>query len=328
MNRRETILALIVLGTASLSGGPLAQQNGKIWRIGWLLPRSAAEGDADYFAAFPQGLRDLGYIEGKNLVIERRFAEFKQERFPALAAELVQLNVDVLVASGTQATAAAQKATATIPIVMTNTTDPVASGFVKTLAHPGGNITGRSTFTGDLRPKQLEFLLSAVPKATRVAALFNPTMLNPTLLNSLQEAAKNAGVRIIPVEARFKHEIDNAFASMAQQKVEAVVVVNDALFDGSPRQIADLAAKYHLPLIGSNRTYTEAGCLMNYGPNYTENYRRSAYYVDRILKGTKPADLPVEQPMVFEFLINQKTARALGVKIPKTTLLTATAVIE
>ena len=269
--------------------------------------------DSAVFGAFAQGMRDLGYVEGKNLVIEWRFADGKFERLPELAAELVQLKVDVIVTVGPQATSAAQKATTTIPIVMVVSNDPVRSGLVASLAHPGGNITGVSNFSDDLSPKHLEMLLSMVPKLSRLAILTNPTNAgHSTMLKSVETAAQKFRVKILAMEARSLQEIENAFAVMVREKAGAIIVMLDPVFVTERGQIAELAAKHRLPSVASFREYVEAGGLMSYGPNLAEHFRRMTMYVDKILKGAKPADLPVEQPTKFELLINRKTAKALG----------------
>ncbi len=274
-------------------------------------------------------MRELGYVEDKNLVIVWRSAEGKPERLPVLAAELVRLNVDIIVAGDTPATSAAQKATTTIPIVMGSNADPVGSGFVKSLAQPSSNITGISIITGDISPKQLEMLLSMVPKLSRVAFLLNPAnTAHAGNLKGLQAAAQENGVKILPMRVRTPGEIENAFSVMTHQNAGAVIVPPDALFVQQYRQIVELAAKNSLPSVSAIREFVDAGGLMSYGPNLTENYRRAATYVDKILKGAKPGDLPVEQPTKFELLINGKTAKALGITIPQSMLLRADRVIE
>ena len=274
-------------------------------------------------------MRDLGYVEGKNLVIEWRFADGMSERLPGLAAELVQLKVDVIVAATTPATAAAQKATTTIPIVMASVGDPVGSGFVKSLAHPGGNITGLSNLTGDLGRKHLELLLILLAKLSRVAVLTNPAnSTGATILTSIQAAAQRTGVLVLPIEARSPQEIESAFSLMTREKAEAFIMATDALFAQQYRQIVELASKLRLPSIDGLREFAEAGGLMSYGTNRAENYARAATYVDKIFKGAKPGDLPVEQPTKFELVVNAKTAKALSIKIPQAILVQATEVIE
>ena len=330
MNNRRNFL--VALG-ASVIAAPLssfAQQRGKVWRVGILLslnrPDSPVSG---VIGPFLRGMSELGYVEGKNLVIEWRSAEGKSERLPGLAAELVQLRVDVIVTPSPQATSAAQKSSITIPIVMTNSDDPVGSGFAKSLARPGGNITGLSNITGDISPKHLEMLLRVAPKLSRVAVLVNPTNASlSTVLKSVQSAAQGTSTKILPVEARNAQEIEQAFFAMAREKVGAVIVARDVLFILQARQIAELAAKNRLPSIAQIREYVDAGGLMSYGQNRADNYRRVATYVDKILKGAKPGDLPIEQPTKFELVINGKTAKALGLTIPQSLLISADQLIE
>jgi putative ABC transport system substrate-binding protein len=330
MNSRRKLL--VALGACALAA-PLfsfAQQQGKVWRVGFLSQRGRPDSlDSDVFGAFPRGMRELGYVEGKNLVIEWRFADGKVERLPSLASELVQMKVDVIVTNGTPATSAAQKATTTIPIVFGSAGDPVGSGLIKSLARPGGNITGFTNISGELGPKHLEMLRGMVPKLSRVAVLVNPA--NPahtTILKNVQAAAQRAGVRMLSVEARNPQEIENAFSTMSRENAGAVIMEPDGDLNRQLHRIAELAAKHRLPSIHLDREYAEAGGLMSYGPSFADRYRRAATYVDKILKGAKPGDLPVEQPTKFELVINGKTAKALGLTIPKPLLISADKVIE
>jgi putative ABC transport system substrate-binding protein len=328
MNRRDATLALLALSAAPLAAH--GQPQDKIWRIGFLVPRRRPDSiDSDFLGAFPRGMRELGYVEGKNLVIEWRFADGESARLPALADELVRLKVDVMVSASSQAIGALQKASATIPIVMASSGDPIGSGFVKNLARPGGNITGLSNLTSDIGSKQLELLLSVVPKLSRVAILVNP--VNPSLstfVALVRAQAQRVGVTTLPVEARTVEEIENAFSVMTQGNAGAVIVAADSLLIQQYRQIAELAAKNRLPSTSSLREYAAAGGLMSYGPDLADQLRRAATYVDKIFKGAKPGDLPVEQSDKFELLVNRKTARALGVTIPPSVLLRADNVIE
>jgi putative ABC transport system substrate-binding protein len=328
-NRRKLVLALGVSALAA-SLASFAQQQNKIWRVGFLSPRRRPDSlDSDVFGAFQQGMRALGYVEGKNLAIEWRFSNGTSERLSGLAAELVKLKVDVIVAQGGPATSAAQKTTATIPVVMGSVGDPVGSGFVKSLAHPGGNITGLSNLHVDLSPKLLEMLLSIVPKLSRVTVLINPdNSTNATILKSVQAVAQKRNVKILPAVARTPQEIENAFPVMTRQNAGAVIVARDAIFNQQARQIAQLAAKHRLPSVAATREYTDAGGLMSYGQNLAESYQRAATYVDKIFKGAKPGDLPVEQPTKLELFINRKTAKALGLTIPQELLISADKVIE
>jgi putative ABC transport system substrate-binding protein len=330
VNRRRQLL--IAFGASAL-GAPLAslaQQQTKIWRVGFLSPRSRPTSlDSDYFGAFPRGMRDLGYVEGRNLVIEWRFADGEYGRLPGLAAELVQMKVDVIVAVGTPSTQAAMKATTTIPIVIASQSDPVGSGLVKSLAHPGGNITGLSNIDGDIGPKHLEMLLSVVPKLPRVAVLMNPdNSSHATILRNLQAAAQRSRVAILPTEARTPKEIETAFSVMTREHAGAVIALSDPLFTQQRHQIAEQATRNRLPSASGNQEYAEAGGLLSYGQNRVELFRRAATYVDKILKGAKPADLPVEQPTKVELVINMKTAKALGIRIPQSILVRADRVIE
>ena len=326
--RRQTLIALGAGALAPLAS--LAQPQAKIWRVGFLSQRHVDLVDADYyFGPFTQGMRELGSVEGKNLVIEWRSAEGKSERLPELAAELARLKVDVLVTGGAPAALAAQKATTTIPIVMIGLADPVGGGLVKSLARPGGNSTGLSIMAIDLGPKLLEMLRGMVPKVTRVAVLVNPAnAANTALLKNVKAAAQMFGVKIQPVEASTPQEIANGFAMIARQNAGALIVAQEAFFIQQKNQIVELAAKQRLPSIAGYGEYAEAGGLMSYGPNLREMYKRAATYVDKIFKGANPGDLPVEQPTQFELFVNLKTAKALGIKIPQSILVQATQVIE
>lgn len=305
-----------------------AQQQGKVWRIGFLAPTPASLSSQNT-DAFLQGMRELGYVEGKNLAIDWRFADGKYERSPGLAAELVQLKVDAIVVAGTPAASAAQEATATIPIVMANAGDPVGTGLIKSLARPGGNTTGLTNITDELGPKQLEMLQGMVPKLSRVAVLFNPgNSSNIAILKSIEAAAQRAGVKILPVEAQTQQQIENAFSMAVRSNAGAIIVAADLFFIQQQRQIAELTATNRLPSIAWFREFVEAGVLMTYGPSYADMYRRAAVFVDKILKGAKPGDLPVEQPTKFELFINRKTAKALGLTIPQSLMISADRVIE
>jgi len=329
------LLTLLVLG---LLGAPLctpAQPVGKVYRIGRLSSGSPRLQSHGFEEAFRQGLRELGYIEGQNLVLEYRYAEGRVEQVLALAAELVQLPVDVIVAGGTAAIRAAQHATHTIPIVMSGSYDPVQEGFVASLAHPGGNITGLSFLEGELPGKRLQLLKETVPQSARMAVLWNPVgpgyAARQALLHNLTVAARELELHLHVVEVRRADELATAFAVLSHARVDALFVLGDALVLSSTRlggQLADLAATYRLPAMYSWRDYVEAGGLMSYGPSLQDIYRRAAMYVDKILKGTKPADLPVAQPTKFEFVINLKTAKALGLTIPPVVLFQADEVLE
>jgi putative ABC transport system substrate-binding protein len=330
MNRRRHLLAVVGLCALAAPLRAFAQQPPRIWRVGFLALRRRPDSlNTDYFGAFPRGMRELDYVEGKNLVIEWRFADGNSERLPALATELVQLKVDVVVAASTPSTRAAQQATTTIPIVMVAVSDPVISGFVASLSRPAGNITGLSNLTSDLSAKYLEMLLAMVPRLSRVGVLVHPANSAVTLmLKGIQAAAQTTSVKILPVEVRTPQEIENAFSMMIRQNAGGVIVVPDALFIQQQRQIVELARIHRLPAMFGIREYVEAGGLMSYGPNFADMYRRVAAYVDKILKGAKPGDIPVEQPTKVELFINRKTSKALGLTIPQELLLRADEVIE
>jgi putative ABC transport system substrate-binding protein len=328
MNRRTVLAAL---GACAL-GAPLAhaQRQGKVWRVGLLSARHVDSIHSDVvLGGFPRGMRELGYIEGKNLAIELRSAEGNYERLADLAANLVELKVDVIVAVGATAVRAAQKATTTIPIVMGTAGDPVGSGFVKSLARPGGNITGLTDVASEMGFKLLDMLLSAVPGLMHVAVLRNPG--NPShaaYLASIEEGARTTGAKILRLPARTEREIESAFSKMAKENVGGVIALPDPLFNTHQRQIAELAAKHRLPCISGFRHYVHVGGLMNYGPDFAENLRRAASYVDKIFKGAKPGDLPVEQSARFELAVNLKTAKALGITIPGSVLVRANEVVQ
>ncbi len=328
MNNRRKLLVTLGAGALAFAAPPgsFGQQQGKVWRVGILSPTSASLSSPNT-GAFLKGMRELGYVEGKNLVIEWRFADGKLERLPDLAAELVQLKVDIIVTAGATAISAAQKATTTIPIVMASTGDPVGSGFVKSLARPGGNITGLSNMAGDIAAKFIDLLRSVVPKLSRVAML-TPSTTYGELSKSVQAAAQKAGVKTLVAEASTPQEIENAFSMMVREKADAVFVGSPTVFAQQHRQIAELALKYRMPSLFQDRVTVEAGGLMSYGQKLTDSYQRSATYVDKILKGAKPGDLPVEQPVSFELVVNLKTAKALGLTIPQSVLLRADEVIQ
>jgi putative ABC transport system substrate-binding protein len=332
---RLSALRLIVLLSFGVLMAPLAteaQQATTVYRGGRLHGvGSPSSGPEPPFEAFRQGLRERGYIEGQNLISEDRYAEGSQERLRDLAAELARLPVDVIVAGGAAAVRAAQHATRTIPIVMAATADPVGEGFVASLAHPGGNITGLSFLAAELPGKRLELLKETVPQSTRIGILANPAFpAHASRLHTLTEAARALGVHLHVVEVRRADEVDTAFAAMARAGADAVLVLEDAVVLNSEhgRVVADLAATYQLPVMYAWPEWVVAGCLMSYGPSLPAMYRQAAIYVDKILKGAKPADLPVEQLAKFELVINLKTAQALGLTIPPTLLMLADEVIR
>lgn len=323
---------LVVALGAALAMPPraLAQQQGRVWRIGFLSPRRRPESlDTDYYGAFPRRMRELGYVEGRNLVVEWRFADGNYDRLPGMAAELVQAKVDAILALGPPGVAAAQKATTTLPIVMVVSVDPVRAGFVRSLAQPGGNITGFYNLAVDLSSKHLEMLQSIVPGLARVAILLNPAnAAHGAARANLQSAAQKAGIKLLVANAQTPDEIGRAFAAMARENSGAVIVTLDPLLIQQVRQIADEASQRRLPSIFAFREGAEAGGLLSYGQNQLDIYRRAAGYVDRILKGARPADLPVEQPTTLELAVNGRTAKALGLAIPRSLLIAADHVIE
>jgi putative ABC transport system substrate-binding protein len=298
-------------------------------RIGYLRVTSASD-RPPLLDAFRQALRELRWIEGQNVAIDYRFAEGSLDRLRDLAAELVRLKVDVIVSLGTQGVTAARKATDTIPIVMIAVRDPVAIGLIASLARPGGNVTGVSGYAGlEIVAKQLELLKETVPEIRLVAVLSNPTNAYHQLaIKELNVAARSLGVQLQLLEARGPNEFDGAFAAMAKERAGALLVLSDIMFNGHGTRLADLAASMRLPTANAVRESVEAGGLMSYGPSFLDSYRRAAVYVDKILKGDKPADLPVEQPTKFELVINLKTARTIGVTVPSTLLARADEVIE
>jgi putative ABC transport system substrate-binding protein len=319
---------ILSLLTASLAVE--AQPTKTVPRVGYLSPGSSADPvRLRRFEAFRHGLRELGYVEGQSVALEPRWAEGQYERYPALAADLVRVQVDVIVAVGGAATQAVQHATRTIPIVMSVVIDPVGSGLVPSLARPGGNVTGLSLMGSDLVGKQLEVLKEVVPTVSQVALLWNPD--NPGSAPQVREAeaaARALGVQLLTLEARGLQEIDRAFAALTRERVGALVILNDAILLNQRHQIADLAAQSRLPSVSGNREYAEAGGLLVYSADFLDLERRAAVYVDKILKGAKPGDLPVEQPTKFQLVVNLKTAQALGITLPPTLLFQADEVIK
>jgi putative ABC transport system substrate-binding protein len=319
--------------TGGLLAAPLAaeaQQAASLPRIGFLGTSSPSDPRAVrlVLVACRQGLRELGYVEGQNIAIEFRWAEGKYDRLPGLAAELVRLKVNVLVAGTQAAIQAAKHATETIPIVMV-ASDPVAAGFVGSLARPGGNITGVSMMSAEVIGKQFEMLKEVVPKVSRVALLGNPTNPgNSQWVRHAQDAGRALGVRLQLLEARDPSEIDNAFTEMTREQAGAVVILNDTMLSDNRIRIADHAVRLRLPTVFGLSEYAEVGGLLVYEANRADRWRRAATYVDKILKGAKPGELPIEQPTKFELAINLKTAKALGLAIPPSLLLRADQVIE
>src|SRR2546430_2918513 len=320
------LIGLAVVLSLALALAAEAQEAGRLWRIG-LLGAGSLSAQAKGVEALRAGLRDLGYVEGKNIVIEYRWAEGKYDRLLNLVAELVALKVDVIVTTGgTPPARAAKHATSTIPIVMTGVGDAVSSGLVASLGRPGGNITGLSDAVPELLAKRLELLKEAIPRAERVAVLVNPDNTSQTPLQTswkaLESGARSLKVELQRVQARRSDEFERAFSTMAESRVDAVVVVQDALLNANVKVVADLAAKKRLPSSGT-KDFAEAAGVIGCGFNPSANNRRAAHFIDKILKGAKPADLPVDQPTNFELVINLKTANAPGLPNPLARLLRA-----
>ena len=328
MKRRAFICTL----AGGLLAAPLAgaqQPATKVFRIGLLGTVPLTEpGAARIWGGFFEGLRQLGYVEGQNILIEGRYSEGRSERLPTLAAELVRLKVDVIVAAA-YTPDAAKGATSTIPIVMTNDADPVGRGLVASLARPGGNVTGLTTRSSDLVGKHLQLLKEAMPQLSRVAVLSNPAQpQHQPSLRVAEVAARGLKVQLEILEARAPTRLAGALSVVTKESVDALLVLGDPMFFGERRRIAELAAKSRLPLVGNQAEYAEAGGLLTYGIDQRDNFRRAVTYVDKILKGAKPGDLPVEQPTKFELVINMETAKALGLTIPPSLLQRADQVIE
>jgi putative ABC transport system substrate-binding protein len=327
MRKKSLVFVMSIVALASVHLAE-AQQAKKVPRIGFLLASSLSANSAR-IEALRQGLRELGYVEGKNIVIEYRYAEGKLDRLPALAAELVRLKVDIIVTAGPQSTRAAKQATVTIPIVMAFDFDPVGNGFVASLARPGGNITGLSTLAPEISGKQLELLKEIVPSLSRVAVLGNSTDPgNAQVVGETERAAVALGVRHLYLDVRAPADIETAFRAASKGRADAVLSLSSFLFISQRKQLVDLAVKSRLPAIYDRAEYVEDGGLMTYSVSQTDLFRRAAIYVDKILKGTKPADLPVEQPKKFELIINLKAAKQIGLTIPPNVLARADKVIK
>ena len=328
MKRREFI---VLIGGVAAAPWPLAahaQEPARIRRIGFL-GNSTAALEANLVEPFREGLRELGYVEGRNIVIEYRWAEGDYERLPALVAELIAAKVDVIVTAGTPATLAVKKATTSVPLVMVAVGDPIGTGIVPSLARPGGNITGLSSVAPDLEGKRLQLLKEIIPKLARVAVFWNP--VNPFHVGSLKQARTAAEALHIKIDAlgvREEDEFDNAFAAVAKQRPDGLLVLADRVFLHNRTRLMEFAAKNRLPTVNAYRELVDAGGLMSYGPSYEDMHRRAALYVDKILKGSNPGELPVEQPTKFTLAINVKAAKALGLALPTTLLARADEVIE
>jgi len=326
---RRTFLGVLAGGLFASPLGCLAQRAPKVWRIGFLAAASQQDFTDGRLDALIQGMRELGYVENKNFVIEARYGDGNYDRLPNLAVELVRLKVDVIVAVPSPAIRAAQHATTTIPIVFPSTGDPVGSGFVASLAHPGGNVTGLSNTNLDISAKTLELLMTVAPQISRIAILANPgSSTAPAIVKSIDAAAHNFRVQSVSINASSPEEIESAFATMRTQRPDAIVIAGDAFLNMQAHHIAELAIKDRVPSVTQSPRYARAGGLMSYGQSATDVYRRAAAYIDRIFKGAAPGDLPVEQPTKFELVINLKTAKALGLTIPQAVLLRADEVIQ
>jgi putative ABC transport system substrate-binding protein len=327
MNRRDTMLALLALGTVPRVAW--AQLAGKTYRVGYL-QTATREQQLHLVKAFEDGLTDRGYRVGQNIVIEYRFADAKEERLPALAADLVRANVDVIVTGANPNTIAALKATATTPIVMATATDPVGAGLVASLARPAGNITGLTQDTGDeIYGKRLELLKDVVARLSRVAVLWNPNFApNHERWKLTTGAARKLGLEVLPFQARGSGDLESAFGAMVKKRANALLVFGDPVMYNFRSQIGRLAGRHRLPAISHVREMAQAGLLLSYGVDFRDLLRRAAGYVDRILKGAKPGELPIEQPTRFELVINRKAGKALGLTIPQSVLLRADEVIE
>jgi putative ABC transport system substrate-binding protein len=318
---RSLIAALLLLGAPPAAE---AQQPGRIPRIGVL-----TLGTSPHLAAFETGLRELGYVEGKNIVVERRHANGEPARLPGLAAELVRLGVDVIAAPDPPSALAVRSATGTIPIVIRSTDDPVERGLVKSLARPGGNITGVYSLSAELSPKRLELLKEAFPHITRVAVLRNPALpIGPDRWGEVELAARSLGLTVISAEASNSDELEGAFRTALRQRAEALMTLRNPVIVAAKNRVVELAAKNRLPAMYDERDFVEAGGLMAYGANLDDLYRRIAAYVEKILKGARPADLPIERATKFELVINVKTVRAMALTIPPGFLIRVDHVVE
>ena len=328
MRRTLTRLITVVFLLVSMPVALEAQEPVRVWRIGFLAPGSSSAGDPRV-EALRRGLRELGYAEGRNLALEFRWAEGNADRLPALAVELAKVKVNAIVTQGTQATDAARRAVTTIPIVFAVAGDPVGSGLVTSLARPGGNVTGLTDIAPEIAGKRLGLLLEAAPRITRIAVLWNPA--NPSAAPQMRDTAavaRSLGLAVRSLELRDVSELDGAFAAAVKDHARAVIVLSDGALYGRRVQIAQLAAKHRLLCVAWTPEFADSGCLMAYGADVVELHRRAAIFVDKILKGASPEDLPVEQPTAFELVLNLRTAKALGLSIAPTLLARADRVIE
>ena len=327
---RRTFLAALGAGLLTLSRSLPVQAQAKVARVGFLYFASRQSAiEAGRYQAFVQGMRELGYVEGTNLVIEARFADGSPEHIPAFAAELVRAHVAVIVATGTSVTRVLQYATPGVPVVTTVVNDPVGDGFAASMAHPGGNITGFTISAADLNSKLIELLKAIVPKASRVGVLLHPeNVAHPPQLKHLILAGQKVGIQVVVGEAGTVAEVEREFSMMTRERVQAAIVLPDSFFVQTARALADQALRHRLPSISINQGFAEAGGLMRYGANLNDNFRRAAAYVDKILRGAKPAEMPFEQPTRYSLVINLRTARALGLTLPPALLHQAEEVIQ
>ena len=325
---RRTFIGVVAGRLLAVPLAAEAQPAGRVYRIGFL-GNSMAALEANLVGPFREGLRDLGYVEGRNVLIEYRWAEGKYDRFPALIGELLALKVAVIVTAGTPATLAVKKATTSVPLVMLAVGDPVGTGIVPSLSHPGGNITGLTAISTEMDAKRLELLREVVPSVSYIALLWNAgSPLQVLAEKQVQAAAQVLRMRVLSLGVKTEEEIKSALAVMARERSDALLVLADRLLLHHRALIMDFATRHRLPGVHAYRELVEAGGLMSFGPSYADMHKRAAYFVDRILKGAKPGDLPVERPLTFELVINLKTARALGLTIPQSLLQRADQVIE
>jgi putative tryptophan/tyrosine transport system substrate-binding protein len=328
MNRREFIT---IFGTAALAlpSRGNAQVSAKIPKVGMLWHAGSAEEEGAYFASLTEGFKELGYVEGRTILFEHRYAHEQYDRFPALAQELVDLKVDVLMASILPAARAAEHATKTIPIVFVIVADPVGSGLAASLAHPGRNLTGMSNVTEDLTAKRVQIFKDTVPDLKRMGLIVHPGGQSPQrVFDDYRAAAKALGIETVVLEARTPSDLDVAMESASTQRLDAVATAPDSMIFNSRSRLADLALKYRLPYMGANLDAATAGALLAYGPNHADIFRHSAAVVDKIIKGEKPGDIPIQQPVTFNLRLNLQTARKLGLSIPSLLLVRADEVIE
>ena len=325
---RRTFIGVVAGRLLAVPVAAEAQPAGRVYRIGFL-GNSTAALEANLVGPFREGLRDLGYVEGRNVLIEYRWAEGKYDRFPALIGELLALKVAVIVTAGTPATLAVKKATTSVPLVMLAVGDPVGTGIVPSLSHPGGNITGLTAISTEMDAKRLELLREVVPSVSYIALLWNAgSPLQVLAEKQVQAAAQVLRMRVLSLGVKTEEEIKSALAVMARERLDALLVLADRLLLHHRVLIMDFATRHRLPGVHAYRELVEAGGLMSFGPSYADMHKRAAYFVDRILKGAKPGDLPVERPLTFELVINLKVAKALGLTIPQSVLLRGTEVIQ